>query len=191
MLWHGAACSIACRGLSTPQWPLPTLELHCTSPVPSLARLLSALQPAGAAPHVFQRLELKHRLPQPHQLATCTQLSQLRELSITDPLPAAGSSLADALAGMLQQATRLSSLHISTDDSWGRFAMLGTVPACLASYRGLTSLALSRQGLTELPDGDYLAGGWAHRQPFALALQHWTGAARLSCEASSGNGLFG
>ena len=59
-----------------------------------------------------------------------------------------------SLAALLQQATSLRSLAVKCI-----YPNLGAVPPCLASYCGLTSLQLQRQGLTELPTGEYLAGG--------------------------------
>ena len=166
MLWQGSMDALRINAAYPAiELPLPTLALHCTSPVPSLAWLLSALQLAGAAPRAFRRLELQGHLPQPHDSAACTQLRQLSELVVKDVQPAAGGTLKLGLAGLLQQAGQLSSLEISTD--WGRpgkDAALGAVPACQASYRGLTSLSLNGQELADLPDGEYLTGGcwgWA------------------------------
>jgi Leucine-rich repeat (LRR) protein len=63
--------------------------------------------------------------------------------------------LQQVVAALLQRASRLRSLAIHSEAG---DATLGAVPACLASYHGLTSLALSGQGLQELPTGEYLSG---------------------------------
>ena len=165
-LWPGTALSsnASAEGEAGRQ-PLPTLALHCAAPVPSLAHLLSALQPAGAAPCAFQRLELTDTLPS--DLAACTQLSQLRELSLVyrwtvfdggalpPTLVALLQHAMSPLAALLQQATGLTALHISSESEETK---LRAVPACLASYRGLTSLSLVGQALVELPSGSYLTG---------------------------------
>lgn len=139
--------------------PLPTLSVVCHLDALPLAQLVGTLQPAGAAPCAFQRLELVGSLPGPGSLAACTQLSQLRELQLVNTYAPAGSNaLEQVLAALLQQASRLCSLALNCPDT--RAAKLRAVPACLASYRGLTSLSLVGQALDDLPPGEYLQGGW-------------------------------
>lgn len=143
---------------------LPTLMLKCADhSMPSLSRLLRAAQPAGMEAAAFQRLELHGFLPPPAALRGCTQLQQLRELSlqggigggICDPTPEF-EALGLALPVLLQQASSLSALETSNSDF---NAKPGIVPDCLLSYSGLTRLSLESQGLTDLPTGEYLTGG--------------------------------
>ncbi|PRW32888.1 tRNA pseudouridine synthase [Chlorella sorokiniana] len=124
--------------------PLPTLGLSFSSLALQLTPLLSALQPASAAALGFQRLELQGRLPTPAAVAACTQLRQLRELSMDNADFYSGHE--EAVAALLQQATGLSALTYSCRNN---------VPACLTGYRGLTSLTLSG-GRLDVPAGDYL-----------------------------------
>ena len=105
-LWQG---TFSCNGRRF-HVPVPTLHLDFSEPAPSLAPLLSALQPAGAAPCFFERLELLGSLPQPAALAGCDQLHQLRELSLDFRAYTAGRELDECLAVLLQQASSQSSL---------------------------------------------------------------------------------
>lgn len=135
---------------------MPSLHLGLANPMPpgSLARLLSSLLPAGAAPCPFQGLHLSGHVADPAAVAGCPQLSQLLELS-WGACPCHGQAQCErSLAALLQQATSLRSLAVKCS-----YPNLGAVPPCLASYHGLTSLALEGQGLRELPAGEYLAGG--------------------------------
>lgn len=155
-LWQGSVSSFAADWLlqSPPRYkPLLTLTLDLVGPMPSLARLLSALQPAGMQAPAFQRLELEGVLPEPAAMAGCTQLQQLQQLSMcvgeyeTDP-----DGLRLALPVLLKQASRLASL--STDG----YKLGSPLPGCLRSYCGLTRLALLYHSLTDLPAGEYLQG---------------------------------
>lgn len=135
--------------------PLPTLSLG-TGRVPSLARLLSALQPAGMEPLAFRRLELHGKLPTPAALAGCTQLQQLAELSLENYSEAEAGTFLQAVGAALQQASRLSSLTTNNFGSIARtsLAMLdSTLPDDLLTYRGLSSLTLAQQGVSNLPPG--------------------------------------
>lgn len=140
--------------------PLPTLSLS-TGSMPSLARLLSALQPAGMEPLAFRRLELQGVLPGPAALASCTQLQQLAELSLRNWSDGGAGTFQQAVGAALQQASRLSSL---ATDNFGSIALPSlvmlesTLPDNLLTYRGLTSLTLAQQGVSNLPPGLYLFG---------------------------------
>lgn len=147
-LWQG---TFSCNGRRF-HVPVPTLHLDFSEPAPSLAPLLSALQPAGAAPCFFERLELLGSLPQPAALAGCNQLHQLRELSLDFRAYTAGREMDECLAVLLQQASSLSSLSISVRTA------PRSPPTCLVGYHGLRRLALTGSCRVELPAGEYLSG---------------------------------
>ncbi|PRW44535.1 Leucine-rich repeat-containing 40 [Chlorella sorokiniana] len=86
---------------------------------------------------------------QPAALAGCTQLGPLAELSWL------GAIEEQSLAALLQQASSLSSLDVH---SYASGAALGAVPACITSWRGLTSLKPMNQRLADVPAGEYLSG---------------------------------
>lgn len=161
MLWHGMLLPMPFH-CGEHEIPLPTLRLGCPRPLASLPLLLDALRPSSAEACTFQCLEVDGCLLSPAALAGCSQLRQLRAAALIDTMTFDGSSLEASLAALLQQATRLSSLAIASSSyaaDFEDFVLLGAVPACLASYCGLTSLVLRGQHLTDLPAGEYLAGG--------------------------------
>ena len=156
-LWQGKTDGLSADEDAPPELSLLTLALGCRSAEQSLPQLLSCLQPPGAPRRQFERLELSGALPSATAVAGCSQLCQLQALSLSGMWDAMlGGRIERAIEGLLQQASRLSSLAVSSEAG---YAQLGSVPPRLAGYRGLTSLVLKGHILTELPAGGYLAGG--------------------------------
>lgn len=150
-LWQG---TFSCNGRRF-HVPVPTLHLDFSEPAPSLAPLLGALQPAGAEPCFSERLELLGSLPQPAALAGCSQLHQLRELSLEFRTYTSGREPDECLAALLQQASSLSSLSIDIETA------PRSPPTCLVGYRGLRRLALTGSCWVDMPAGEYLSGARA------------------------------
>lgn len=136
------------------------LSLKCWRPLPSMARLLSALQLCGTSQRPVQQLEIEGSLPHAAGLVGCTQLRQLRELYLDTSYTELSADERDsALAALLRNATCLTGLELI---HYGRQPMGGAataLPACLTGYRGLSRLTLLGQSLEDLPAGEYLAGG--------------------------------
>lgn len=158
-LWQGKAPAFGFAEGAAYDPPLATLAIGCRTRSLPLAQLLSKLQPAGQQPQPFQQLELCGALPDAAAVAGWDQLSQLRELSLTGLRPRPTAACEQALAALLHNASHLCALAITGVPH----AVLGVIPLCLTSHCGLSSLSLVGQGLTDLPAGDYLAGGWVNR----------------------------
>ncbi len=156
--WQGSTLDLGAEDGAPQHLPLPTLALGCCVPDLALSELLGFLQPAGAPPRTFERLELGYELPDPDSAAECTQLGQLSELAVAGMSgePQDGT-FQQRLAAILQQTTRLQSLAVCSGQE---DATISDVPDCLASYSRLTSLSLTGQHLEQLPAGPYLTGEW-------------------------------
>lgn len=164
-LWQGSTSDIEIINNSDevlpPELPLTTLTLAVGTGTQSLAGLLPALQPVGAAECFMQGMELWYSLPQAAYLGSCPQLQQLRELALLSPVSPFGhdSTLNYVVPMLLSQAPRLRSLHISGADG-----LLRALPEALSRYSGLTSLKLQWLGLSELgPAGMEWQGGCTGR----------------------------
>lgn len=159
------------RCASSRHSPDSLLSLHLLgmSGMPSLPRLLSALLPESMH---LQRLEFISCSVDAAALIGCTQLSQLQELSIGEggifALGArfgdvsacmASGTLEEALDALLQQTPLLRCLELRDASQPAAGFQQGTVPHCIAACRSLELLVLQRQGLSQLPPGDYLTGG--------------------------------
>lgn len=173
MIWHATQVG-DCELMRCKLWqgtptsrhavPLLTLSLKCWRPLPSMARLLSALQLGCTSQRPVQQLEIEGSLPHAAGLVGCTQLRQLQELYLDTSYTAPSADERDsALAALLRNATCLTGLELIHYGMRPLGGATTALPACLASYRGLSRLTLLGQGLEDMPAAQYLAGAVRNR----------------------------